>query len=1250
MSLGINEDRQPATMESSANVSWEDTFSVASKQTSSAATSAISTSALTLPLATLTKTSEEEALLGDLQNYIPLGSLLLREQHGVSSSTRTWMELDISQHTILNGLGTRLRESVTDLLEARWLRAEFATPTQNSIIVRFHVLPHDLARRFVDRSIRKLQIALGYLVQEVSVSADLWHGKFLDGNQAEGTKFDRWATAEDSSLFYLFNTLPSPFPEPGKVEDPYAREAMQDILDARLTGLTAKLYPFQARSAAMMLQREASQELFLDPRLETRTAPNGSEFYYCPRDVEFLQSPRLYASNRSGILAEGMGRGKTIIAISLILATKHHLPKISPEYQTGPPARPKTGSLFQMAAAATGRHSIPWKAAMARHEEETGEELTECIRELTFNPPRYEIPAEPVRFNRKTAIPPPREMTMCSGTIIVVPRNLLHQWQSELQKHVEEGRLKVLVMDSPRKALPPPPELVTYEVVLFSRSRFEQEIRDGSDEQGRRPAYSTPPACQCPYIGATRTRSCTCLRIDALYVSPLKNLHWLRIMIDEGHNFSSPSSNAVLVAQQLVHAERRWVISGTPAKDDLLGVDMDFASDDSPGLGIENDAQALRDKVLKQRKRYGDEDARGAGASKSLGQLATYFLQVRPWANANYEERADWMDYVYRHKNKDDKRRTFHSYSLCMKRALEQLIIKTQPYDVEKDLVLPPLTHRVVRLAPSFYDKVSANLFILVLTANAVTSERTDIDYLFHPRSKQARNQLITNLRQSNFFWTGFSETDIGNAVEHGCKYLLKEEAQCSDEDRQLLTECINFAENFVLSSESWKAMSATHEVGLFVDSWPGNTSHAWALVTELPELYGITQLLQAQTYVNERLGTDPMEGFEAAGKAALEDAFSAEAKTAKINAADDEMKMGLPSSSVHVEVNVSKLHTPTKKVGSTPKAGNKKNSTKASGPTKKDTKEAKTEASAPTEPPRKRLRDSGIELIGQSPLRRTQVIGTVSAKLTYLLGQIMTYYQEEKILVFYDGDNAAYYIAQCLDLLGVPHEIYSKGISNELRSRYIVNFDKDPMLRVLLMDVRLGALGLNVNQASRVYFINPVCRPSTEAQAVKRAHRIGQTKPVYVETLILTGTIEEAMFERSKTMTRNEHMEAKTLEDDQMITDIIKNARLLPVDPEEAVGERRMAPLEKSEQLFGRPGRGAMRRGGGGGSSAPQAKKQKRNSQSSQAKQDGAQILGVVGRSVVDPPPGQRWRESFASVVEETMPLPTRPSIFGGA
>ncbi|KAL1629807.1 hypothetical protein SLS56_005203 [Neofusicoccum ribis] len=865
-------------------------------------------------------------------------------------------------------------------------------------------------------------------------------------------------------------------------------------------------------------------------------------------------------------MSKGMGRGKTIIAISLILATKHHLPRIPPEYQTGHPVRPKVGTLLQMAAAATGRHSVPWKAYMALHEEETGEELTECIKELTYNPPRYEIPAQP----------------------------------SELHKHVEEGRLKVLVMDNPRIWLPPAPELITYDIILFSRSRFELEIRDGSDEKGRRPSHNLPLACRCPYIGATTTRNCTCVRIDDLYISPLKNLHWLRIMIDEGHNFSSPSSNAVLVAQKLVQAERRWVISGTPAKDDLLGVEVDLAFNESPSMGVENDAQALRDKVLEQRKRFDGEGSSGAGATKSLGQLATHFLQVKPWAEVDYEKRADWLDHVYRNEDKDFKRRTYDAFSQCMKKSLQQLIIKTQPFDVERDLVLPPLTHRVVRLEPSLYDKLSANLFVLVLTANAITSERTDIDYLFHPRSQQARNQLITNLRQSNLFWTGFSETDVGNAIEHGCKYLVKENAQCSDEDRRLLTECINFAESFVLASQNWKAMSATHEVGLFVESWPEVSSHAWALGKEHPELYGITQLLQAQAYVNERLASDPMEGFEAAGVAAIDEAYSAEVNMTKSDANEQqEMKMGLPSSSVKVEVNVSKLHAPLKKNVPTPKKdvkkGLAKGSTNATGPARTNSKKAKARETIPAEKPRKRARDSGIELVGDSPLRNTQIIGTVSAKLSYLLGQVMAYYRDEKILIFYDGDNAAYYIAQCLDLLGVPHEIYSKGISNELRSRYIVNFDKDPTLRVLLMDVRLGALGLNVNQASRVYFINPVCRPSIEAQAVKRAHRIGQTKPVYVETLILTGTIEEAMFERSKAMTRNEHMEAKTLEDDQKITDIIKNARLLPVDPEEAAGERQMAPLKKPEQLFGRPGRGALRRPGGGHSPSS-SKRRKKN------------------------------------------------------
>jgi SNF2 family DNA or RNA helicase len=188
---------------------------------------------------------------------------------------------------------------------------------------------------------------------------------------------------------------------------------------------------------------------------------------------------------------------------------------------------------------------------------------------------------------------------MCASTIVVVPKNLLHQWQSEIRKHVAKGALKVLVMDTePRRGskskssktkmeitedimdlrseIPAPTELMAYDIVLFTKSRFEQEIQDGADEKDRRIPAGAPLSCNCPYIGATRTPDCTCL--TKVYESPLKRVHWLRIIIDEGHSLSSGMSNAARVARQL-KAERRWVVSGTPAKN-LVGVELELLSEE----------------------------------------------------------------------------------------------------------------------------------------------------------------------------------------------------------------------------------------------------------------------------------------------------------------------------------------------------------------------------------------------------------------------------------------------------------------------------------------------------------------------------------------------------------------------------------------------------------------------------------------------------------------------------------------------
>jgi hypothetical protein len=51
-------------------------------------------------------------------------------------------------------------------------------------------------------------------------------------------------------------------------------------------------------------------------------------------------------------------------------------------------------------------------------------------------------------------------------------------------------------------------------------------------------------------------------------------------------------------------------------------------------------------------------------------------------------------------------------------------------------------------------------------------------------------------------------------------------------------------------------------------------------------------------------------------------------------------------------------------------------------------------------------------------PLAKTRMVSTVSAKLSYLIDSIMKHQDEEQIIVFYENDNVAYYLAQILEIV----------------------------------------------------------------------------------------------------------------------------------------------------------------------------------------------------------------------------------------
>ncbi|KAH8730589.1 P-loop containing nucleoside triphosphate hydrolase protein [Phaeosphaeriaceae sp. PMI808] len=1132
----------------------------------------------------------------DLDHYIALGCL-----HFNNALPKTCGPTLEDKWTEILDLPDEIRliigSEAAKLSDANWIRlfSRCSSPVTQSPcnVVRVYLLPEDWNRRYIDRTSKSLKSALRQLLSQIDISPNVWYG---DHRESEITNYDPWASVENVSLYYLFNKLPSPKPDPRNIKNRYTRIAVRDLLKSAafseweqhgeqpLAGLKTRLYPYQARSASLMIERETAPKLQLDPRLEVRTAPDGKSFFFGARDGSFLQEPRYYEAKRGGILAETMGLGKTIICLAVILTTKGHYPLIPDTYLPSLPVRARVGSLSDMAASIIGRHSIPAKAFIEQSELNNGTDYTFHKDALDRNMPFYEIPSELPRLTRKTVISPPRQLVTCSATIIVVPRNLLHQWQSEIKKHVLPGGLQVLVVDSVSKRgnssktkqipqdsdtaklvseLPTPTELMNYDIILFTRNRFEQEFQDGADEFGRRAAAGVNRVCNCPYIGSTNVPDCSCFGGGNVYESPLKKLHWLRIIIDEGHSFSSAMSKAVLVAKQIV-VERRWVVSGTPAKN-LVGVELDMLSLDTDN----KDATALRELAIQQRKTFNREDVDGAKATKALGLLVSHFLMVRPWCDSTTEGRLDWEEYVYRHEHQYNK--TWSGFSSCFVRTLQDLVVKTRPEDVEKDIMLPPMRHRVVYLKPCWYDKMTANLFIQVLRANAITSERSDVDYLFHKNSVKARHSLIRNLRQSNFTWTGFRLEDVISTIEVTETYLSKHDKNCSPVDASSLLESSR-AISKLARSEEWIALSKAHEVGMAIEDWPAESEELFSLVYPAkPAMIGITQLLEGQLHIDSNiLSQDPAEGLQKVGQTAIEklDAIlQAKNKTEETRERfANERKVGVPSSCVG-DQQISKSRRAVIMAN------------KASSPNvpRVESAEPTLDSAVSTVRRRKRkltLAEEQAELGAESALRRTRIIGCTSAKLSYLIDKVMQHQATDKIIIFYDGDNAAFYIAQCLEMLYINHRIYARTLENTKRSEYIALFNEDPDIRVLLIDVACGALGLNLNVASVVLIVNPINRPGIEAQAIKRAHRIGQTKPVLVETLVLENTIEHAIFDRAKKMSRAQHSEAKELEDDAGIIEIIQKAQILPILSEEDQWEGRFARLVRPQPIFGRPNR----------------------------------------------------------------------------
>jgi superfamily II DNA or RNA helicase len=85
----------------------------------------------------------------------------------------------------------------------------------------------------------------------------------------------------------------------------------------------------------------------------------------------------------------------------------------------------------------------------------------------------------------------------------------------------------------------------------------------------------------------------------------------------------------------------------------------------------------------------------------------------------------------------------------------------------------------------------------------------------------------------------------------------------------------------------------------------------------------------------------------------------------------------------------------------------------------------------------------------------------------------------------------------------------YIDGSSND-REAQVKAFQNDPRRKVFLISLKAGGYGLNLTAADHVILLDPWWNPAVEAQAIDRAHRIGQQRVVTAYRLALRGTVEE--------------------------------------------------------------------------------------------------------------------------------------------
>jgi len=146
------------------------------------------------------------------------------------------------------------------------------------------------------------------------------------------------------------------------------------------------------------------------------------------------------------------------------------------------------------------------------------------------------------------------------------------------------------------------------------------------------------------------------------------------------------------------------------------------------------------------------------------------------------------------------------------------------------------------------------------------------------------------------------------------------------------------------------------------------------------------------------------------------------------------------------------------------------------------------------------------------------------SGKLNDVIQKLETILEEgHKVLIFSQFVKHLDLFREYLDKESRSYAYLDGGTHD--RQAQVELFQNDPDVKIFLISLKAGGLGLNLTAADYVFILDPWWNPAIEAQAVDRAHRIGQVNTVFTYKFITKNTVEEKILalQQSKKRLANE-------------------------------------------------------------------------------------------------------------------------------